>query len=436
MEFRRQLITAQVALVAVIAVTAVMTVVALSSTITRCDDAYHQFTRDLKLRDHVRRSTQLLADATRQYLVDGSDVQRSRLARLQRELDPSVDRLVARAIELGVPNGASLDRDIDGFVAWLSAVAAERGSQIGFERALESRSTDLEKRLDLFADAAKEYGADTIANADGLAGRAKLGVLFTSAIGIAIGLVLGLMALRKIASQLRRVRAATAVANQMAAARKEVIEVVSHDLRMPLNTISLSAALLLDAEIRKNERTHIERITSATERMEHLLDDFSDVTRLESGEIELHYERFNTRTIMESCVDMFLARAKAQGVRLTSDCRDILSLRADRERILQVFANLIANALNFSGKDGSITLSAVPESSGVRFAVTDSGPGIAAEERAQIFERYVQGCERKGKQGSGLGLYISKRLVEAHRGKIGIESEIGKGSTFWFTIPD
>ena len=83
----------------------------------------------------------------------------------------------------------------------------------------------------------------------------------------------------------------------------------------------------------------------------------------------------------------------------------------------------------------SVTLSAVPESPDVRFAVTDTGPGIPPDEREQIFERYVQGRERKGKQGAGLGLYISKRLVEAHHGQIGVESELGKGSTFWFTIP-
>ncbi len=200
MELRRQLITAQVGLVVVIAATAVMTIVAFSSTTRRSGEAYHQVTRDLKLRDHVRRSAELLADATRRYLVDGADVQRSRLAQLQRELDPTVDRLAARAIELGAPNRDSLEREIDGHVAWLSAVAAENVAQNEFERALESRNTDLEKQLKLFGEAAEEQGANTIARADRLARRAQLGVLFTSGIGIAMGLVLGLMALRKIAS--------------------------------------------------------------------------------------------------------------------------------------------------------------------------------------------------------------------------------------------
>jgi signal transduction histidine kinase len=435
MEFRRQLITAQVALVAVIAVTATMTVVALRSTTTRGNDAYRQLANDLKLRDHMHRSAQLLTDATRRYLIDGTDVQRSRVAQLQRELDPSVDRLASRAVALAAPNSDRFERDVDGYIAWLSAVAAEHVSLADFERTLEARRTALETHLKVFADTASEHGAAAIAKADRLARRAQLGVLFTSSIGVAMGLVLGMMALRKIGSQLQRVRVATAVANQMAAARKELIEVVSHDLRMPLNTIALSTSLLLDAESRDTERNHIERISGATERMEHLLDDLSDVARLESGKIELHYERLNTRAIIEVCIDMFVSRAKAQGVRLRSDCRDILSLRADRERIIQVFTNLIGNALNFSGKDGSVTLSAVPESPGVRFAVTDTGPGIPLDERAQIFERYVQGRGRRSKQGVGLGLYISKRLVEAHHGRIGVESELGKGSTFWFTIP-
>jgi signal transduction histidine kinase len=436
MEFRRQLTTAQVALVAVILVTALMTVVALKTTTSRGNNAYHQLANDLVLRDHVRRTAQLLTDATRQYLVESTDVRRSQLARLRRELDLGVDRLASRAGELRASSRDQLKGEIYGYAAWLSAVAAEHLAPNELERGLGARSADLETQLKLFGNVAKEHGAETFVSVKTFTSRALVGVVFTSAIGIAMVLVAGLIAVRNVTSHLRRVRAATAVAHEMAAARKDLIEVVSHDLRMPLNAISLSAALLLDAVKRENERNHIERIVGATERMEHLLDDLSDVARLESGRIELHYERFNTRTLMEVCIDMFFERAKAQGVRLRAECRDILSVRADRERIIQVFANLIGNALNFSGQDGTVTLSAVPEASGIRFAVTATGPGIAPDQRPQIFERNAQGRERKGKQGAGLGLYISKRLVEAHCGHIGVESELGEGSTFWFTIPD
>ena len=197
MEFRRQLISAQVALAAVIVVTALMTVVALSMTTTRGGAAYHQVTRDQKLRDNVRRSADILADATRRYLIDGTDAQRSRIMELQRELDPNVDRLAARATDLGASNSDDLEHAIDDYIAWLSAVAAEHGSRDDFERALESRTMALEKQLKLFADAADDYGERTIARADRLARRARLGVVFTSGIAIVIAFVLGWTVLRR-----------------------------------------------------------------------------------------------------------------------------------------------------------------------------------------------------------------------------------------------
>lgn len=197
MEFRRQVIIAQVGLVAVIAATAIMTIVALSSTATRGVDAHRQLARDLQLRDHVRRSAMLLADATRRYATDGSEVQRTRIVQLQRELDPGADRLAARARELGAPNLDRLEPAIDGHVAWLSAIAAARAVP-ELDRALASRSTDLERELARFGDAAEESAARTVAKADRLARRAQIGVVVTSVLGIAMGLVLGLVARRRI----------------------------------------------------------------------------------------------------------------------------------------------------------------------------------------------------------------------------------------------
>lgn len=198
MESRQQPNTVSVALIVVIAVTAMMTVTALSSTIMRGNDAYHQVTRDLKLQEHVRRGAQLLADATRRYLNDRTDVQRSRIAQLQRELGPSVDRLATRGVELGAPNCDSLKRDLDRHIAWLSAVAAEHVAMNEFERALASRSIDLETQLKIFAEAADQQGTKTKTKADGLARRAQVGVLITSAIGIALVFVLGVMERRRL----------------------------------------------------------------------------------------------------------------------------------------------------------------------------------------------------------------------------------------------
>jgi signal transduction histidine kinase len=134
-------------------------------------------------------------------------------------------------------------------------------------------------------------------------------------------------------------------------------------------------------------------------------------------------------------VDEYKADADAKGVRLSAEISlQELSVLVDRERVGHVFSNLISNAVRYTAKGGSVTLGAEALDGSVRFTVADTGTGIPKEYQERIFEKFFQ-VPDSGPKGTGLGLYIAKEIVRAHGGEIGVDSEPGKGSTFWFTLP-
>jgi len=436
MEFRKQLLGGHFALIVVTMVAAAMAIVALQLTANRSRDAFRQHHEDVVSIERVRRETRQLVDATRRYLSAPDAAQRAQLAELQRALDPKLDRLASRATWLRMLRGPQLEQDADTFIAWLSRAAAEPMTMDAFEKEVAWRRVVMESHFDELASASASHGEETVDDASSLARRAQIGLGLAMLLGAVMSLGLATRLLRTHAAQLRRLRNATNLANQTAVKHEKALEVVRRELRAPLDAIALSASLLRDRTRRESEREHVDRISAAVERAEHLLDDLDDASRLMSGQIELRYERCNTRSLMEACIDRFFARAKAVHVRLKTDCRDILSVRADRERLLQILANLIGNALELAGPGGMVTLSAAPQAPGIRFAVTDTGPGIRPEDRERIFDHDWQGPEHRQGLGLGLGLFISKRLVEAHHGEIGVDSVVGQGSTVWFVIPD
>ena len=126
--------------------------------------------------------------------------------------------------------------------------------------------------------------------------------------------------------------------------------------------------------------------------------------------------------------------AVAKSLRLLSELAPGLAIRCDHDRVIQLFSNLIGNAIKFTPEGGVITVRAVPEGEVVRFSVVDTGPGISADELPHVFDRYYQ-AQRKNRDGIGLGLSIARGIVEAHGGRIWVEAEEGKGSTFSFTLP-
>lgn len=220
-------------------------------------------------------------------------------------------------------------------------------------------------------------------------------------------------------------------------ARDEVLAVVSHDLRNPLGAITMAASLLLEMgpEFRRDDTDTLERILRAASQMEVLIRDLLDVSRMESGHFAVQPTPQQPQVLTGGAVEGVAQRAEAKRISLAQRLADNLpSVQADRNRVLQVFSNLLGNALKFTPEGGSIVLSADPEPGAVRFSVTDTGGGIPPEQLPYLWDRFWQ-ADGADQRGAGLGLAIVRGIVEAHGGEIGVRSEPGEGSTFWFTLP-
>jgi PAS domain S-box-containing protein len=228
-----------------------------------------------------------------------------------------------------------------------------------------------------------------------------------------------------------------ALARRAIQARDSVLGIVAHDLRSPLGTILLQASLLrapsAGSEHRLEQRAaSIER---SAKRMGRMIEDLLDVTRLEEGRLSLARARVAAHQVIAESVDAQQPLAAAASLALESDvAKDLPEVWADRDRLLQVFENLIGNAMKFTGPGGLIRVGAAPKDGEVLFWVADTGAGISAENLPHVFNRFWQ--EWKGdRRGMGLGLAIVKGIVEAHGGRIGVESALGRGTTVQFSIP-
>jgi signal transduction histidine kinase len=201
----------------------------------------------------------------------------------------------------------------------------------------------------------------------------------------------------------------------------------------------MGADLLPELDDNPRTRPHLAAIGNAARQMQHLIDQLLDVARLEHGTLGLTFERCEVGAVIGAAQSLFQVRAAEAGVELTATGEPGTAVTADRERVVQVLSNLIANALKFTPRGGRIAVTGGRDGASVRFEVTDTGPGIAADQLPRLFERYWQGGSSQGgssQRGSlGLGLYICKQLVAAHGGDIGVRSRLGEGSTFWFTLP-
>jgi signal transduction histidine kinase len=217
----------------------------------------------------------------------------------------------------------------------------------------------------------------------------------------------------------------------------EVLAIVSHDLRTPLSTIALGTTLLEDASQPPADRTHvIEIIKRAADRMERLIKDLQEVGRLDSGRtLRVDAHSVDLAALLCEACEALHVQAGAKGQQVSCDLPDSpIAVGADPDRICQVLGNLIGNAIKFTPRGGRITLAARREGREVHVSVTDQGPGIPASDLASVFEAYWQ-APGTSRLGAGIGLKIAKGLVEAHGGRIWVQSEVGVGTTFAFTLP-
>jgi signal transduction histidine kinase len=216
--------------------------------------------------------------------------------------------------------------------------------------------------------------------------------------------------------------------------RDEVLGVVAHDLRNPLGVILLQAELLR-RRLPEPERKPSETIKHAATRMNRLIQDLLDVARIEADRLTVERDRLCTAEVVTDAVEAQAPEAASRTLELRLELpHDLPEVWADRHRLFRVFENLIGNAVKFTAPGGCVTVGAAAREAEVVFWVRDTGTGIPAEDQAHVFDRFWQARE-SDRRGAGMGLAIVKGIVEAHRGRIWLESSPGRGSTFFFTIP-
>jgi signal transduction histidine kinase len=221
--------------------------------------------------------------------------------------------------------------------------------------------------------------------------------------------------------------------------REDLLAIVSHDLRDPLAAIQTSGSLLgkhlATHDLAARTRLPLEVIRRSVTRMERLVGDLLDMSTIESGKLTVVPALTTAASVVADAVDLLRPLALERGCDLVLAGEvDGASVCCDRERVLQVFSNLVGNALKFSPPGAAVTVRAETRGRAVRFSVADLGPGIPADQVVHLFEPYWTRSQT-ARRGVGLGLYISKALVEAHGGTIAVESSAGVGSTFSFTLP-
>ena len=218
--------------------------------------------------------------------------------------------------------------------------------------------------------------------------------------------------------------------------RDEMLGIVAHDLRNPVGSIAMYASLMLEMATTGDQRTkYLRAIIGSTRQVDGLIQELLDVARVEAGQLHLDREPLAPGDIARESLQGVEGVAIEKGITIDLDIPDSLSaVDADRRRVLQVLSNLLGNAVKFTPAGGRVEVRAERLGSEILFLVADTGPGIPGENLPHLFDRFWQAKEaRRG--GAGLGLAIAKGIVEAHGGRIGVESVPDQGSTFFFTLP-
>lgn len=219
------------------------------------------------------------------------------------------------------------------------------------------------------------------------------------------------------------------------------VSAVSHELRTPINALMGFGSILCDevgGPLTEEQHYYVRRILSSSEMLLSLVNDLLDMSRIQAGQFQLSPGPTDVRVVVADVLDTLTPLAEQKHQTIANEIPDRLpAIVADSRRLTQVLTNLVHNAIKFTPDGGRISVRARPDDGGLQVEVQDTGIGIAPEDIPKLFHDYGQLARQSAHKtvGTGLGLSISKALVEAHGGQIGVESEPGKGSTFWFTLP-
>jgi signal transduction histidine kinase len=221
--------------------------------------------------------------------------------------------------------------------------------------------------------------------------------------------------------------------------KSDFLATMSHELRTPLNAIIGFSEVLQEqmfGELNERQAAYVRDVLEAGRHLLSLINDVLDLAKIEAGRLELDLSEVAVPDVLRSAVSMHSERASRNGIALalTTEPSEI-EITADERRLRQIVFNLLSNAVKFTPAEGRIDISARLDDGQVEIAVADTGPGIRAEDRETIFQEFEQASDGKQEEGTGLGLPLSRKLVELHGGRLWVESEVGHGSTFRFTLP-
>jgi len=222
--------------------------------------------------------------------------------------------------------------------------------------------------------------------------------------------------------------------------KSDFLATMSHELRTPLNAIIGFSQVLHEkmfGELNERQLAYVDDVLQAGEHLLSLINDVLDLAKIEAGKMELELSKVAIPEVLRSAVSLHSERASRGGVELALMTEpEEITVTADERRIRQVVFNLLSNAIKFTPDGGRIDVSARADGGQVVIAVSDTGPGIPAADLESIFEEFEQSSDGKKAEGTGLGLPLSRKLVELHGGRLWVESEVGRGSTFRFTLPE
>jgi signal transduction histidine kinase len=417
--------------------TGAVALIALRSVVWRNDQMALDYAETLARAERLRYGAELVVATSRGYILTGEPGDRTRSASAARAFSSELLALRGTAAS---NTAARLDQIKAAGLGYLQAAAEAERRRVRsgdprrvlpyFDDILRPQRVLLQDRLAQFVRAEREASQVQLARAQSEALGALVAVAMTTAMGLVVGVGLAVSVSRNLLDEFRTKERAVA-------ARDEVLAVVAHDLREPLGTI-LAGSSILGKRLPPGGTALLPLAASigrAARAMLSLIENVLEKARIDAGTMELLREPCDLAGLMAETRLLFQERADQRGVRLTTDVPPgMAAVCVDRERVLRVMANLVGNAMKFTPDGGEITLRASCEGGAIVISVSDTGPGIPAEDVPRLFDRNWQG-RKSGSRGVGLGLYIARKIVEAHGGTIRAVSELGAGTSVLFSIP-
>jgi len=431
-------------LVALILMTGATALYILQVTISREDAASLTLAENLVEAERLRFQAEFMVAASRGYLLTGHQEFRRHFRDARREFLAQAGALRLRCTSAQAVLLDDMVGDGQQYIMLADEAARHRTPDSRpeevlafFERVLGPARTLFRSKVDDFVHQERDafqVESDRIHSVVRRAALAAVGVALLAAV---LGSGLGIGVSRRLVRNFRTEEAAVLTARQAVAAREEIVAIASHDLRAPLGVILMSQSFAMRRLSQESDdlRAPMEAIGRAAKSMLQLIEDVLETSRIDAGAVALRLEACHMEDLVQAAIDVLEAPALARGVRLARVVQGGSAIvRVDRSRLVRVLTNVIGNAVKFSPAGGEVVIELRREDGTMRCSVQDRGPGIATEHLPLLFERHWQ-AHRSGSGGLGLGLYIARNLVELHGGTLHVESTLGAGSTFFFTLP-